>query len=45
MLKLTIKDILTKIQNQETFEAVSDDYFFTKKNTNKTIDFILSNLE
>ena len=31
MLKLSIEEIIQKIQQEETFEAVSDDYSFTIK--------------
>ena len=31
MQKLSLKDIITKIKNEETFEAVSSDYSFTIK--------------
>ncbi|QTE23160.1 N-formylglutamate amidohydrolase [Polaribacter cellanae] len=31
MLKLTVEEIVTKIKNEETFEAVSSDYSFTIK--------------
>ena len=31
MVKLTVEDIIAKIKNEETFEAVSEDYSFTIK--------------
>ena len=31
MLKLSIENIISKIENEETFEAVSNDYSFTIK--------------